>query len=50
MKGKRGIVSEYLPWILIAVAVLVVLMLAIFYMKGSGDSFLSAFKNLFGGP
>ena len=50
MKDKRGIVSEYLPWILIAVAVLVVLMLAIFYLKNNGNSFLGAFKNLFGGP
>jgi hypothetical protein len=49
MKDKKGIISEYLPWLLIAVAVLVVLMIAIFYLKGSGDSFLGAFKNLFGG-
>ncbi len=50
MRSKRGIISEYLPWILIAVAILVVLMIAIFFLKGNGDSFIGAFKNLFGGP
>jgi len=30
---KRGIVSEYLPWLLIAIAVLVLMMLSIFFLK-----------------
>jgi hypothetical protein len=47
--NKKGIVSEYLPWILIAVAVLVVLMIAIFVLKGKGISILDQFKNIFRG-
>ena len=47
-KGKKGIVSDYLPWILIAVAVLVILMLALFIIKGQGISIIDKIKNLFG--
>jgi len=47
--NKRGIVSEYLPWILIALAVLVVLMITIFVLKEKGVSVLDNFKNLFRG-
>ncbi|MEA3414538.1 MAG: hypothetical protein U9Q99_03385 [Nanoarchaeota archaeon] len=47
MKNKRGIASEYLPWILISVAVLVILMLFIFVLKDKGLSALEAVKNLF---
>ncbi len=46
---KKGIVSEYLPWVLISIAVLVVLMVAIFVLKGKGLSALDSLKNLFGG-
>jgi hypothetical protein len=45
--GKKGIVSEYLPWILIAVAVLVVLMLTIFVLKGKGIQIIDNLKDLF---
>ena len=45
---KRGVVSEYLPWILIAVAVLVILMVSIFLLKGEGTSFIDKLKSLFG--
>ena len=47
--GKKGIVSEYLPWIIIAVAVLVILMISIFFLKGKGLSALDGLKNLFRG-
>jgi len=49
MTNKRGIVSDYLPWILIAVAVLVILTLAIFIMKNKGISLIDQIKNLFSG-
>lgn len=49
MKEKRGIVSDYLPWILIAVAVLVIIMIAIFILKGQGVSFIDKLKSLLGG-
>jgi len=48
-RGKRGIVSEYLPWILIAVAVLVILVLAVALLRGKGISLVDQIKNLFGG-
>lgn len=45
--GKKGIVTEYLPWILIAVAVLVILSITIFVLKGKGISAIDTIKNLF---
>ena len=47
--NKKGIVSEYLPWVIIAVAVLVILMIAIFFMRSKGTSIIDGLKNLFGG-
>lgn len=47
--NKRGIVSDYLPWILIAVAVLVILMISIFILKGRGFSLIEQLKSLFRG-
>jgi hypothetical protein len=49
MKNKRGIISEYLPWILIAVAILVILMITIFILKGQGFSLIDKIKGAFGG-
>ena len=46
-RGKLGIVSEYLPWIIIAVAVLVIMMIAIFFLEGKGVSVLDSLKGLF---
>ncbi|MDZ4226743.1 MAG: hypothetical protein U1B79_01380 [Candidatus Pacearchaeota archaeon] len=48
-RGKRGIIADYLPWILIAVAVLVILMISIFILRGQGVSFIDKIKGLFGG-
>jgi hypothetical protein len=44
---KRGIISDYLPWILIAVAVLVILMITIFLLREKGVSVIDQLKNLF---
>lgn len=44
---KRGIISEYLPWLLIGVAVLAILMIAIFYLRGEGFSMVDKIKELF---
>ncbi len=46
---KKGVVSEYLPWILIALAVLAIILIAIFVMKGKGFSLIDQIKNLFRG-
>lgn len=44
---KRGIISDYLPWLLIAIAVLVILMITIFLLKDKGISLIDSIKNLF---
>ena len=46
---KRGVISDYLPWILIAVAVLVILAITIAIQKGAGESLISKLKNIFSG-
>ena len=48
MGYKKGIVSEYLPWLLIAVAVLVILMITIFILREQGISLIDKIKNIFG--
>jgi hypothetical protein len=45
---KKGVISEYLPWLLIAIAVLAILMITIFLMKGQGVLLIDKIKNLFG--
>ena len=44
---KRGVISEYLPWILIAIAVLAIVMIVIFILKGQGVSLIDKIKTLF---
>ena len=46
-KNKRGIVSEYLPWLLIAIAILAIMVIAIWVMKDKGISIIDQIKNLF---
>ena len=48
-KNHKGIISDYLPWLLIAVAILAVVMVAVFVLKDKGISLVDAIKNLFGG-
>jgi hypothetical protein len=45
---KRGIVTEYLPWLLIAIAVLAIIMISIFLLKDKGITAVDKIKNLFG--
>lgn len=47
VRGKRGIVSEALPWIMIAIAILAILMISIFILKDKGISIIDKFKGLF---
>lgn len=44
---KRGIVSDYLPWLLIALAILVILFISIFIMKNKGEGLLEGLGGLF---
>jgi hypothetical protein len=46
---KKGVVSEYLPWILIALAVLAIVLISAFLMKGKGFEFIDQIKNIFSG-
>jgi hypothetical protein len=46
---KKAIVSDYLPWLLIGIAILVILTLAIFILSGKGTEFIDKIKNIFGG-
>ena len=43
---KKGIITEYLPWLLIALAVLAIVMILIFTLKGQGISLIDKIKNL----
>ena len=47
--NKLGIVSEYLPWIIIAVAVLVILVVAAFFLREHGFNLIDKIKSLFVG-
>ncbi len=46
-KDKKGIVSEYLPWILISLAVLVIIVLFFIILKDKGFSLIEKIKGLF---
>ena len=45
--GRRGIVSEYLPWILIAVAVLAIVLVSMLVLREGGSGIIEKIKNLF---
>jgi hypothetical protein len=44
---KRAVISDYLPWLLIAVATLAIILIAVFFMKEQGESVIDKIKNLF---
>ncbi len=45
--NKRGIVADYLPWLIIGIAVLVIITIAIFLLREKGISIIDQLKNLF---
>jgi len=47
--NNKGISSEYLPWLLIALAILVILTLSIFLLKDKGLAVLDGIKQIFRG-
>ncbi|MBU1252343.1 MAG: hypothetical protein KKC96_01990 [Nanoarchaeota archaeon] len=49
MKNKKGIITEYLPWLLIGIAVLVILMITIFVLRGRGVSLIDQLRGILGG-
>jgi hypothetical protein len=44
---KRGIISDYIPWLLIAVAILAILTISIFVLKDKGIAVIDNLKNIF---
>lgn len=47
--NKRGIVSEYLPWLLIALAVLTILTITTILLKEKGVLLIDQIKDIFRG-
>jgi len=47
--NKRGIITEYLPWLIIGLAVLAILVITIFLLKEKGVSLIDSIKGLFKG-
>lgn len=46
-KKKKGIASEALPWILIAIAILAILLITIFVLKDKGFVLIDRIKEMF---
>ena len=49
MENKRGIITEYLPWLIIGLAVLAIVLIGIMTMNDTGNSFIDKFKNIIRG-
>ncbi len=47
--NQKAVISEYLPWLLIAIAVLGIIMITIFLLKEKGILLIEQIKNLFRG-
>lgn len=47
VKSKKAIATEYLPWIIIAILVLVIVFFAINKYSQEGSGFIDTIKNLF---
>jgi hypothetical protein len=47
-RDKKGVIADYLPWLLIALVVLAIVMVSIFLLKGKGVSFIDKIRDLFG--
>lgn len=48
-KNSRGVIADYLIWIILAVAVIAIVTIIIFIQKGTGESLISKLGNLFKG-
>jgi len=46
LKRKKAIVSEYLPWLLIALAVLAILVISMIVLKDKGISVIDQIKGM----
>ena len=48
MKFRRGIIADYIPWLIIGIAILVIISIAIFLLRGQGESLIDKIRGLFG--
>ena len=46
-RNKLGIITDYLPWLLIAIIVLVISFITIGIMGSEGNSLIDRIKNIF---
>lgn len=46
-RDKKAVISEYLPWLLIALVILVIVLISAFFLKDQGVSLIDKLKNLF---
>jgi len=49
MKFKKGMISEYLPWLIIGIAVLAIVLIFLFFLREKGSSAIDLLKGLFKG-
>lgn len=49
LRSKKGVITEYLPWIIIAVAVLALVFVGIFILKEKGIGLIDSIKDLIKG-
>jgi len=47
VQHKKGIISEYLPWLIIGISVLAIVLIAIFLLRANGVTLIDNIKNLF---
>lgn len=45
-RDKKGVISEYLPWLLISIAVLAILMITIYFLRQEGVSMIDKLKSI----
>ncbi|MFH0972866.1 MAG: hypothetical protein V1768_02660 [Patescibacteria group bacterium] len=43
---KKGVIADYLPWLIIGIALLAIIMTTIFFLKGGGESLIDKIKDL----
>lgn len=48
LSQRKGVVADYIPWLIIGLAVLVIISLAIFLLRGQGETLIDKIKGLFG--
>jgi len=45
--NTKGIISEYLPWLIIGISVLAIVLVTVFLLRENGVTLIDNIKNLF---